>query len=246
MISILFYTVLAAWAGYLVRKYRKSGEKEHLKSGGAVVMLITFFATMGLGIDAVLYPEKTKWMFAVLCAGSLGGGLLIAAGYAGWRKLYALGQVLLFLLVTNFLAQSMNYFHKGIIHSHATAEADKLVPGVPDADLMAMAPEKKKEAAARLLRALPVAKDSYARLGLIYKLQYMPEYAAPALPALIPLIESARGYEFDAILALLRAMGPAAAEAVPALQNRRQRAEQYDIYHIDDALKAIIPAAKSV
>jgi len=246
MISWIFYLGVGAWAGYLLNRYRVKRNKKDLKSAGTLVLVITFFVTMGLGIDAVLFPEKADRIYIALFAGALAGGALMAAGYEGWRKVYALAQVILFLAAANFLALCMNYFEKVIVHGYASGLAVKLVPESGDTLMAALPPEKKIELAGRLGRAITAAQDSYERIGFLYKLQNMAAYAGPALPAVIPLIESARGNEFDVVVRLLVAMGPLAAEAAPALQARRLRAEAYETYRIDDALKAINPAPKTI
>jgi len=242
MIAIIFYPALAALAAYYFRKYRTTGDREHLKSCGTTVLVAVFFASMGRAIEGVVYPERTWIAYTVLLAGALAGTLLLAAGYEGWRKASALAQGAAFVVVTSLFVSSMPYFRMPVIVSRAHRDCSLAVPGSELKVLNGLSAARKEDLAARLSPALGSG-EHFVRLGALYKLAYMPEASLTALPAVIKLLGSSQDTdELEAAAGLLEKMGPPAAAAVPALESRLAGADGRTSAGLEAALKALRPA----
>lgn len=238
MLSLIFYGGMVACVFWLVRRYKRTGEKKNLQSAGALIMAAAFIAALTASHYSILYPEKGWLPFLVLFAGAGIGGLVLADGYEGAKKVSALAQVLVYLVFSGFIVNSRDYFSRPVIISHAHAECAKVVPGSSLGELPGLNKSKKEELAPRLAEALS-SDEHYVRLGALYALACMPAEAAAALPQLIALTGTAEGNTLDALLALLEKMGPAAAGAAPALETRLAAADSNMRRHYEEALKAI-------
>ena len=240
MIPIFFYIVMAVLAGYYLRRYKITGDVKHLKSSGTVIITATFFAAFGRGVEGVLFSDKAWLAYAVLLGGSLAGALLMAAGYAGWRKVYALAQAGVFVVITALLISSLGYFRTVILAARAQQACSEVVPGSDMKRVYGLSEAQREEMAPKLAAAL-ASGDRFVRLGALYALASMPKACAGALPAVIKLLEAGDEDELNAAAGLLEKMGPDAAAALPALEARLAGAEGGARGRVEAALKAIRP-----
>ncbi|HOI42552.1 MAG TPA: HEAT repeat domain-containing protein [Elusimicrobiales bacterium] len=240
MFALIIYGGLAAWTGWLLRKYKLTGDGKHLKSAGSLVIAASFFLAVQAGYYSVLYPGREWAPYLVLLLGTAAGGMILAAGYKGAWKLSALVQVVLYLVFTGFLVSCLPYFGRTFKVAHAFSECAKVVPGASLKGIAGLGPEKKAELAPRLAEALDSG-DRYVRLGALHALAYMPAEAAVALPRLIPLVPETDEDLFRAVMILLGAMGPAAADAAPVLETRLADATQYERPTLEKTLAAVRP-----
>jgi hypothetical protein len=240
--STLFYLALAGYAVVFLRRWRKTGDAKNLRKAGALVFAITFFISLGLASDVVVYRSGEWKEKAVLFTGSLTGALLLSAGYAGWRKVYAAAGALIFAAVTAYLGNSMWHFEKVVLMAHSEKAIVKLYPGTGGTALRTFTPQQKADLAARLAATLADTDDPVLRYGALRKLSACGPAAAAALPALIERIDKADRRELNRLLTVLKGMGPAAAPAAAALSERHwATSQQGEKYAIEEALKTIDP-----
>ncbi|MDT8287106.1 MAG: hypothetical protein RQ748_08370 [Elusimicrobiales bacterium] len=129
MFALLFYVGLAVWTGWLLRKYKLTGEKKRLQSAGSLVMAAFFFLALQTAYYSVLYPGREWVPFLVLLLGAAVGGMTFAAGYQGGGKLSALGQIALYIAFADFIVNSVPYFSRPLKVAHTFSECAKVVPG---------------------------------------------------------------------------------------------------------------------
>lgn len=240
MFALLFYVGLAVWTGWLLRKYKLTGDKKRLQSAGALVMAAFFFLALQTAYHSFLYPGREWAPFVVLLLGAAVGGAVLGAGYQGWGKLSALGQIAIYIAFAGFIVSCVPYFSRPLKVAHAFSECAKVVPGASLAGLAGLGPAQRSELAPRLAEALDSG-DRYVRLGALYSLAYMPAEAAVAVPRLIPLVADNDEDIFRALIILLKKMGPAAAPVAPALEARLADGPAAGRDHVKDTLEAVRP-----
>ncbi|HBB67213.1 MAG: hypothetical protein A2X28_03950 [Elusimicrobia bacterium GWA2_56_46] len=240
MTAIIFYLVMAALAGYYVRKYKTTGDGRHLKSAGALVAVATFFAAFGRGAEGVLFPEKAWLAYVVLAGGSLASALLMTAGYEGGRKVYALVQVAGFFVITAFLISCLPYFRATILVARAQKSCARVVPGSEVKRVYGLNAAQRGELAPKFAEAL-ASRDRFVRLGALYSMAYMPKSCVVVLPTMIQLLATADDDELYAAAVLLEQMGPEAVSALSALEARLVGADGRTRSRVEAALKALRP-----
>jgi hypothetical protein len=239
MLILALYLPLAALLAFFMFKYRKTGDAKHLKSASSIVFVVIFFSALQAAVYAVLYPGKQWLPYFFLFSGCVIGGLLLARTYQGWRKIYALGQTILFLAVTSVLTSSMAYFEKVIVYNYSERAATRAVPGSALMDIRHLSGPQKAAMVMALADALS-SQDRYVRIGAINKLSGMGQEAASAVPALIPLIETSDQDTLAHLANLLRNLGPSARDASPALSARLAGTKDFfPRFSIESALKAV-------